>query len=275
MFLLLSLCFGACSTRSDLPSTAGSSKPLPKVTAETKAILEKEFPGVLKGSEFSDSLLTYVERKHNISADEILMGASTCVDDIIYTKNFHLHPEIKGPFHLGGLGGLPFTGTSGLEAFAHHIPEGGTMFLLIAPHVGFSNSKGWGYVLRHGQHKPSTCCGALMGTLTKLEKGTLTTDITEEDYQGGKLGELALSHKQEILEAKNPIIELTKITSEEAEQQIRAHILDVTLEHIQYIVIITGVLIDTDYSYSDYIAVNHLMVYDVTKKAFVEDLKLR
>jgi hypothetical protein len=248
---------------------------LPKVSVETKAILEKEFPGVLKGSEFSDSLLYYVKRKYNITAEEILMGASTCVDDIIYTKNFHLHPEIKGPFHLGGLGGLPFTGTSGLEAFAHHIPEGGTMFLLITPHIGFSESKGWGYVLRHGQHEPSSCCGALMGTLAKLQNGKLASGITEEDYQGGKIGELTLANQKEILEAENPIIELTKLTSQEAERQIRAHILDLSLEHVQYIIIITGVLINTDYSYSDYIAVNHLLVYDVVKKVFVEDLKLR
>jgi hypothetical protein len=273
LFIFFSLCFIACSNKGDLtPATAITS--LPKVPAETKAILEKSFPGVLKGSEFSDSLLYYLKNKYDVTSDQILMGASTCVDDIIYTKNFHLHPEIKGPFHLGGLAGLPFTGISGLEAFAHHIPEGGTLFLLITPHIGYSDSEGWGYVLRHGQHEPSSCCGALMGTLAKLQNGKIASGITEEDYQGGKIGELTLAHQKEILEAENPIIELTKLTSQEAERQIRAHILDVNLEHIKYIVIVTGIIINTDYLYSDYIAVGHLMVYDVNKKTFVVDLKV-
>ena len=165
---------------------------LPRVSAESEAIITKVFPGAMTGPDFSDSLIQYITHKYGISTEKLLLGASTCVDDIIYTKNFHNHPEIKGPFHLGGLAGLPFTGISGLEAFAHHIPDSGAMVLLVEPHVGFSEKGGWGYVLRHEQHESSTCCGALMGTLDKLKKGTLKPDVTEEDYQGGKIAELAL-----------------------------------------------------------------------------------
>jgi len=273
LFLILLLCFGACGTKDETKSMTGIPTALPKVSKETEGILQKVFPGALTGPEFSDSLINYVSKKYSGSTDKMLLGVSTCVDDIIYTKNFHMHPEIKGPFHLGGLGGLPFTGISGLEAFAHHVPEGGTMVLLITPHIGYSEGKGWGYVLRHEQLEPSTCCGALMGTLGKVEKGTITPGITEEDYQGGKIGELALAHQTEILGAENPIIELTKLTSREAERQIRAHVLDVTTVHMNYIVIITGVMINTDFSYSDYISVEHFMVYDVRQKKFVEDVK--
>jgi hypothetical protein len=203
---------------------------------------------------------------------QILLGVSTCVDDIIYTKNFHSHSEIKGPFHLGGLAGLPFTGLSGLEAFAHHIPDGGTMLLMIEPHIGITEKKGWGYIVRPEQHESSTCCGALMGTLSLLKKG-IKHGITEEDYQGDKILELADKHENEIMRARNQILELTRIISGDAERQIRKDVLNVDLEHVRYIIIVTGVLINTDYQYSDYQATNHLMVYDVSKKQFVEDLK--
>ena len=246
---------------------------LPRVSKETEAIITKAFPGAMTGPEFSDSLLHYITVKYGIATNKMLLGASTCVDDIIYTKNFHYHPEIKGPFHLGGLGGLPFTGISGLEAFAHHIPDSGVMVLLVEPHIGFSEKGGWGYVLRHEQHESSTCCGALMGTLDKLKKGTLKPDVREEDYQGGKIAELALRHEKEILSAENPIVELTRLTSLSAEKQIRAHVLDVDLEHVKYIIIITGVMINTDYQFSDYQYVDHIMVYDVGKKSFVEELR--
>ncbi|HEY5748007.1 MAG TPA: hypothetical protein VIU12_18180 [Chryseolinea sp.] len=246
---------------------------LPKVPVGTEEILRKEFPGAIPGHEFADSLIHYLQRKYGIEPDKMLLGASTCVDDIIYTKNFHFHPEIKGPFHLGGLAGLPFTGISGLEAFAHHIPDSGTLVLLVEPHIGYSEKKGWGYVLRHEQHEASSCCGALMGTLSKLQAGTLKAEISEDDYQGGKIAELALRYKDEILSAENPIIELTRVTSLSAEKQIRAHVLDVSMEHAKFIIIITGTIINTDYAFTDYQYLDHILIYDVRKKAFVEDLR--
>lgn len=246
---------------------------LPPAPPEVVAALRKEFPGVMTGPEIADSLIHYLRTRYDVPVGKTLLGASTCVDDIIYSKNFHTHTEIKGPFHLGGLGGLPFTGISGLEAFGHHIPEDGTMVLMVEPHIGYSAEKGWGYILRHEQHEVSTCCGALMGALGKLKNGTLKPGIREEDYQGSKIAELVFAHEAEILSAENPIIELTKIVSLEAERQIREHVLEIGMEHIRFIVIITGVLINTDYRYSDYQYIDHVMVYDVKKKQFVEEIR--
>ena len=273
-FFLLPITFTFFSCGKTEQKTASMIPPfLPNVSVETEAILRKEFPGAIPGHEFSDSLLHFLQRKYGIAPDKILLGASTCVDDIIYTKNFHFHPEIKGPFHLGGLAGLPFTGISGLDAFAHHIPDSGTLVLLVEPHIGYSEKKGWGFVLRHEQREASSCCGALMGTLNKLQAGALKAEILEDDYQGGKIAELALRYKSEILNAENPIIELTRVTSLLAEKQIRAHVLDVSLEHAKYIIIITGTIINTDFSFTDYQYLEHILIYDVRKKKFVEDLR--
>jgi hypothetical protein len=267
---IASISLVACN--SDTKHRVASGSDLPKAPRQIEDILRTAFPGAMPGPEFSDSVVNYIHRKYKITPDKMLLGASMCVDDIIYTKNFGLAPKLKGPFNLGGLGGLPFTGTSGLGAFAHHIPEDGVMLLLIAPHIGYSESEGWGYVLRHEQHHASTCCGALMGTLDQLQKKTLQPEIKEEDYQGGKIAQLALAHQKEILGAANPIIELTKIAAKQAEQEIRSHILSVDREHIKYIILVAGIMINTDYSYSDYLSVNHFMVYDVAKKAIVEDV---
>jgi hypothetical protein len=272
-FLLpIALAFFSCG-KMEPKTVATTPTYLPNVPAETEQILRKEFPRAVPAHEFSDSIIHYLQEKYDIAPDKILLGASTCVDDIIYTKNFHVHPEIKGPFHLGGLAGLPFTGISGLEAFAHHIPDSGTLVLLVEPHIGYSEKKGWGFVLRHEQPEASSCCGALMGTLSKLQAGTLKADVSEDDYQGGKIAEMALLHKDQILKAENPIIELTRITSLSAEKQISAHVLDVSLEHAKYIVIITGVIINTDFSFSDYQYVDHVQIYDVRKKSFVQDFR--
>jgi len=246
---------------------------LPDAPQETEAALNEEFPGAMPGPVFGDSLIHYLKTRYGVAPDKMLLGLSTCVDDIIYTKNFHLHPEVKGPFHLGGLAGLPFTGISGLEAFIHHVPDSGTMVMIIEPHIGYSEQAGWGFVLRHEQHEASSCCGALMGTLGKLQQGLLKSEIREDDYQGGKIAELALQHKSEILDAANPIVELTRVTSRSAEEQIRRHLRDVDLGHIKYVVVVTGVLIDTDFQYSDYQYCDRILIYDVGKKQFVEELR--
>ncbi len=274
VFLAIALTQFACSTRNEKSSVA-LPVVLPDAPKKTEQVIEQFFPGARTAHDLSDSLISYLNTKYGIASDKMLLGVSTCVDDIIYTKNFHRHPEIKGPFHLGGLAGLPFTGISGLDAFAHHIPDSGAMILLVEPHIGYSEHKGWGYVLRHDQHEPSSCCGALMGTLAKLTGGNLKADISEEDYQGGKIAEFALEHKESILASPNPIIELTRVTSKVAENQIRAHVLDVDLHHVKFVVIITGVIINTDYTYSDYQYIDGISIYDVRKKKFVEEIKVR
>jgi hypothetical protein len=275
-FLIICNCilFGCSNDKheqsTDSPSPTSVILPdAPKNIADT---IRAAFPNAVPAHVYADTLLKQLNKKYGILPEQILLGASTCVDDIIYTKNFHAHSEIKGPFHLGGLAGLPFTGLSGLEAFAHHIPDGGTMLLMIEPHIGISEKKGWGYILRPEQKAASSCCGALMGTLELFKKG-IKRSTTDKDYQGDKILELAEKHKKEILNARNQILELTRITSLEAENQIKEDVLDLNLEHFKYIVIITGVLIDTDYQYSDYQATDRLMVYNVSKKEFVEDLK--
>jgi hypothetical protein len=273
LLAVIACCMLSCGGKHDQESQPQNQALLPPAPPEVVHALKKEFPGVMTGPEMADSLIRYLRSHYDVPVGKTLLGASTCVDDIIYSKNFHAHADIKGPFHLGGLAGLPFTGISGLEAFAHHIPDEGTMVLMVEPHIGYSAEKGWGYILRHEQHEVSSCCGALMGALDKLQKGTLKPGIREEDYQGSKIAELVFAHESEILSAKNPIIELTKITSLEAERQVRAHVLELDLDHIKYIVIITGVLINTDYAYSDYQYIDHIMVYDVRKKQFVEEIR--
>jgi hypothetical protein len=102
---------------------------------EVTEAIEIEFPGALPYSVAIDSLLEGLLRV-GIASDQILWGQSTCVDDITNTKDKFVHPEIKGPFTFGGLGGLPFTGVAGVDAFAHHVPEEGTALLFVGPHIG-------------------------------------------------------------------------------------------------------------------------------------------
>src|SRR6478736_3243652 len=115
------------------------------VPAEVAQAIVNEFPGAMPYSIAIDTLLQHLSH-YGIDANQILWGQSTCVDDITNTKDKLIHPEIKGPFTFGGLGGLPFTGVTGLEAFAHHVPEDGTALLFLGPHIGYNETEGWGRI---------------------------------------------------------------------------------------------------------------------------------
>ena len=86
LLITVSFCVIACATKHDAKAPGIIPTVLPRATAETEAILEKAFPGAMPGPEFADSILHYIHRKYNVAADQMLLGASMCVDDIIYTK---------------------------------------------------------------------------------------------------------------------------------------------------------------------------------------------
>lgn len=241
------------------------------VPLEISQAIEREFPGALPYRVAVDSLLHHVSRL-GVNGDQILWGQSTCVDDITNTKNKYVHPEIKGPFTFGGLGGLPFTGITGVNAFAHHVPEGGAAMLLVGPHIGYHAGEGWGKILRHGQHHTSTCCGALYAALTKLQKNEIRDEIhpMEDDYQEQVIEKLALQNKESILSSKNPLVTLTGAITKEAARRMTSYAREVHERHFAYAVVVVGVIINTDYEYDDYLWIQQIAIKDIEKDAWIE-----
>jgi len=263
----------ACTSKEaghvDLP-TPEHAKPLPAAVVEG---IQKEFPGAVPYGVAIDSILARLKRI-GISSEDILWGQSTCVDDITNTKNKIIHPEIKGPFTFGGLGGLPFTGVTGLDAFAHHVPEDGAALLFLGPHIGYREGEGWGKILRHGQEHASTCCGALYAAVDKLKKDEIeVTSPTEDDYQEQIIEQLALAHKNEILSAKEPLVEFTRVVHREAEERMSKYTGKVKERHFAYGVVIVGVIINTDYMYDDYLWIDRIAVKDIKTNTWLKELK--
>ena len=241
-----------------------------EVPREVTQAIEREFPGAIPYAIAIDTLLQHLFRL-GITTDQILWGQSTCVDDITNTKDKSVHPEIKGPFTFGGLGGIPFTGVTGLDAFAHHVPDDGTALLFVGPHIGYEAGEGWGKILRHGQHHPSSCCGALFAALSKLQKNEIKTQSpSEDDYQEQIIEQLALRHQKEILSAKEPLVALTKVVSKEAEQKMTEYAQKVHERHFAFAVVVVGVIINTDYQFDDYLWIEKIAIKDIKKNIWIE-----
>lgn len=227
------------------------------------------FPGAVTFEQYTDSLLFFLYAVHRIKPETILLGQSTCVDDVLNTKSPFNEHMVKGPFNFGGLGGLPFTGLTGLSAYAHHVPDSGAALLLVGPHIGYSEESGWGMLHREGQHEVTTCCGALMAALNKLEKGILkVAEPREPDYQEQTLEQLALKHRGEILGSKVPLVTFTKLVNGEVQKIMNN--LPRHEAHYRYVITIVGVIINTDFGYPDYIWVDKMSIYDLETEQYLK-----
>lgn len=238
------------------------SKPLSTPNLTSDAAIRKMFPGAVPLNQYTDSLLFFLFTVHNIPQEKILLGQSTCMDDVLNTKNPYANYNVKGPFILGGLAGLPFTGITGYDAYAHHVPDSGTALLFIGPHIGYSKKDGWGKISRLGQHATSSCCGALSAALEKLEAGKIKAMTPEpNDYQEEVIEQLALEHSDEILKSEEPLVTFSKVIYKEAERRIDN--IPLRQSNFKYLVLVVGVVINTDNTDPDYIWVDHMSIYNL------------
>ena len=129
------------------------------------------FPGSMEGSALLKRLKNAMLAE-GMTAENTLYAQSVCPDEINHKRGDItqlLYKELGEVFHLGGLGGIPFTGKTGFGAFSHHIPDDGHIFILFAPHVGISETLQVGKYTREGQScREGAACGAAIGNFLFL-----------------------------------------------------------------------------------------------------------
>jgi hypothetical protein len=129
---------------------------------DISAKAKKYFPGSRSGSWILKQAVR-VMKAHGINNTNTLYSQSLCPDEINHEVGdiSQLFASYLGEvFHLGGLAGIPFTGKSGFSSFSHHVPDGGNLFVLMAPHIGISATGALGKYSRGGQARDNAACGA-------------------------------------------------------------------------------------------------------------------
>lgn len=126
---------------------------------------------------------------HKMGLDDAntLFSHSVCPDEINHEPGDiteALRSHFGTHFSLGGLAGIPFSGKTGFAAYASHVPDGGNIFVLFAPHAAVSEEGHCGYYHRHGQAAETVACGAAVGAYeavkdleTEPEIDVMGTDI--------------------------------------------------------------------------------------------------
>jgi len=150
-------------------------------------IVKKDFPNAVGAKDTSIHYLGKMQLEHKIDISKVLMATSVCSDDINIPSTTFFN-VLFGPFIMGGLGGLAFVGQTGMAAFAHHIPDGGSAFIFYGPHIGITLEGDLGKMYRPRQEKTGNSCGALMLALSRFrDVNDYKPVLHEDDYQQMKL----------------------------------------------------------------------------------------
>lgn len=184
-------------------------------------VVKQWYPNALTSVDTVNRLLDTIEQQLNLKPHQIMHADSMCCDDVNAIQYPPRALEMLGPFHMGGLNGFPFAGPTGMNAFAHHVPEDGAVMIFYAPHIGITKSGTIGEISRIGQSANSACCGAAKGALGKLVNGEIIEgNITSLDFQMNTIEQIFLHNKKRILDAPNSIFEATEVMYEAIDNRI-------------------------------------------------------
>lgn len=123
------------------------------------AIVRRHYPHAVTTSASVEALFELLEDRFDLEPHQIMLADSICSDDVNTIEYPARAYEMLGPFKMGGLNGFPFTGLTGMAAFAGHVPDDGAVFIFYAPHIGISKQGVVGELLRVGQSRPWAAAG--------------------------------------------------------------------------------------------------------------------
>ena len=226
-------------------------------------VVKTYFPDAMDAKDTSIHYLGKMQLEHHIDISRVLMATSVCSDDINVPSTTFFN-VLFGPFIMGGLGGLPFAGQTGMTAFAHHIPDDGSAFVFYGPHIGITLDGDLGKMYRPRQEQTGNSCGALMLALSRFQDSTYKPVINDDDYQQMKLEESLLPYRQKILDSKNQEKAITEATYEIIDRKVHEHLKSCKNEfHVDKVTLLGGIIINTDYGLDDYFDARHFKVIDV------------
>lgn len=222
-----------------------------------------KYPNALSGEHAAIKCKDYAVDTCGSVLNKMLFATSVCSDDINVSADFT--PFFTRSFMLGGLGGLPYAGVTGMEAFSQHIPDGGDAFIFYGPHIGITDDGELGKMRRPGQRELTDSCGSLMLALNRMQQ---TEEIyvpymKTHDYQQTLLENTLMPFKQAITRASDPKKEITEKAYLEIDKQIHYLVRrSKAMFEGKRVFLLGGIIINTSPGYHDYLDVRDFRVFD-------------
>ena len=233
---------------------------------EKLAVIRKWYPNAITTIDCVNRLIDHVEEKLELELKQVMLADSICSDDVNSIQYPARALEFLGPFKMGGLDGFPFTGLTGMGAFASHVPDNGAVFIYYGPHIGITQTGVIGEIHRFGQVKNSGCCGAAKGALAKLLNNQIIEgNITEIDYQMNTIEQILLKEKSRIINAGNALHEATEVIYEAIDKRIN-ELVEKTNYNCRYVILMGAVLINSDTDMGSYTSTKRFDIINLTTK---------
>ncbi|NJK82597.1 MAG: hypothetical protein HC912_01075 [Saprospiraceae bacterium] len=234
---------------------------------EKLAIIQKWYPKAVTTIDSVNKIIDFVEYELDLEPKQVMLADSICSDDVNSIQYPARTQEFLGPFKMGGLDGFPFTGLTGMGAFASHVPDDGAVFIYYGPHIGITKDGTIGEIHRFGQSKNSGCCGAAKGALSKLTSHKIQAgNITELDYQMNIIEQILYNEKERVLIAQTPLFEATEVIYEAIDRRIN-ELVDKTTYNCKYVILVGAILINSDSDMGSFTEVRRFDVIDLITKA--------
>ncbi len=230
---------------------------------EHLAIVREHYPDAMTTTDAVNRMFEILREHCGLEPRRIMHADSICSDDVNSIEYPPRALEMLGPFNMGGLNGFPFTGLTGMGAFAHHAPEDGAIFVYYAPHIGVTKEGATGEINRVGHSRPSACCGAARAALGKLLKDEIQPGhVTDLDYQQNTIEQIFLGQKDRISLAANQLKEATEVMYEAIEERINL-LAAMTNFPCQHLILMGGVLINGDHDMGSFNSCKRFEVIDL------------
>lgn len=209
-------------------------------------VVRKWYPNAWTTTDTVNRMLDVIKAELGLEPRQLMHADSMCCDDVNAIQYPPRAYDMLGPFKMGGLNGFPFAGATGMNAFAHHVPEDGAVIVFYAPHIGITKEGEIGSIHRIGQKSNSACCGAAQGALAKLMNDAIVKGhITDIDYQMNTIEQIFLASADRIKNAESRIHEATEVMYEAIDTRIE-ELLSRTNYPCRYVILVGGIFINGD-----------------------------
>lgn len=227
------------------------------------AIIRQHYPNANTTIDSVNNFIDFVESQLDLEPSQVMLADSICSDDVNSIQYPVRTQEFLGPFKMGGLDGFPFTGLTGMGAFASHVPDEGAVAIYYGPHIGITKDGTIGEIHRHGQAKNSGCCGAAKGALNKLTNNLITAGkVTELDYQMNTIEQILFNGSERILSAKFPLKEATEVIYEAIDKRMEELVAG-TKYNCKFLILLGAIHINSDSDVGSFNEARKFIVIDL------------
>jgi len=229
--------------------------------------IRKHFPKAQTWPEITSEYLRKISTEYRIPLEKVLYASCICPDELNYRAT-NFNNSFGQAFYLGGLGGIPYTGKTGMGAYASHVPADGASFIFFGPHVGIHSDGTIGIIQREHQHESTYSCGALLSVLERMQKDIPFDWSTNnfEDLQARVIEKLLHSHKDRIFSSEQYVLEAVKIIFDVSGCMLRQFVIENKDKFPSgHIFLLGGTIINTDFGKESFVEIQSFEHIDLGK----------